>query len=197
VRDFELKSGDYQAKIVVRDTRSGRVGTVIHEFEVPALGELRVSTPVLSDTRARTPASEGVPGGALAPLVRREFASNSDLYCQFEVFGAKRDEKTGMPHVTQGYVVKKPDGGVLTAMEPTLINPTSLGQVTRMFGFRLAGTAPGDYEIEMSVRDDVAGQSFEIKEPFKVGEPLPPSAMPTAQPTAAEPSPPAATPPGS
>ena len=35
VRDFELKSGDYQAKIVVRDTRSKRVGTVIHEFEVP------------------------------------------------------------------------------------------------------------------------------------------------------------------
>jgi len=38
VRDFELKSGDYQAKIVVRDTRTGRVGTVIHEFEVPPLG---------------------------------------------------------------------------------------------------------------------------------------------------------------
>ena len=38
VRDFELKSGDYQAKIVVRDTRTGRVGTVIHEFDVPPLG---------------------------------------------------------------------------------------------------------------------------------------------------------------
>ena len=36
VRDFELKSGDYQAKIVVRDPRTGRVGTVIHEFDVPA-----------------------------------------------------------------------------------------------------------------------------------------------------------------
>ncbi len=74
MRDFELKSGDYQAKIVVRDTRTGRVGTVIHEFDVPPLDELRVSTPVLSDTRAPSPATEGVPGGMLAVVARREFA---------------------------------------------------------------------------------------------------------------------------
>ena len=110
MRDFELKSGDYQAKIVVRDTRSGRVGTVIHEFEVPPLGELRVSTPVLSDTRAPSPAAEGVPGGILAVVARREFASGTDVFCQFEVYGAKKDEKTGMPRVTQGYVVNRPTG---------------------------------------------------------------------------------------
>jgi len=180
VRDFELKSGDYQAKIVVRDPHSGRVGTVIHEFEVPPLGDLRVSTPVLSDTRAPTPAPEGVPGGALAVVARRDFASGSSLYCQFEVFGAKKDEKTGMPHVTQGYVVTRADGSVLTAMEPSPINPTSLGQVTRMFGFRLADVQPGDYEIVMAVRDDLAGRSFEVREPFRVVEPLPASAMPPA-----------------
>ncbi len=184
VRDFELKSGDYQAKIVVRDTRTGRVGTVIHEFDVPPLGELRVSTPVLSDTRAPAVAAEGVPGGALAVLARREFAAGSDLFCQFEVFGAKRDEKTGMPHVTQGYVVTKPDGSVLTAMEPAMINPTSLGQVTRMFGFRLTGAEPGDYEIVMAIRDDIAGRSFELREPFRVVEPLPASAMPPPAATA-------------
>jgi hypothetical protein len=194
VRDFELKSGDYQAKMVVRDPRSGRVGTVIHEFEVPPLGDLRVSTPVLSDSRAATPAAEGVPGGTLAVLARREFASGSDLYCQFEVFGAKKDEKTGMPHVTQGYMVTRPDGSVFTAMQPSAINPTSLGQVSRLFGFRLAGAEPGDYEIVMAVRDDLAGRSFELREPFRVVEPLPPSALPAAAQPAAAPA--AATPPG-
>ena len=184
VRDFELKSGDYQAKIVVRDTRSKRVGTVIHEFEVPPLGELRVSTPVLSDTRAPAAAAEGVPGGALSVLARREFAAGTDLYCQFEVFGAKRDEQTGMPHVTQGYVVTKPDGSVFTAMEPSLIKPTSLGQVARMFGFKLAAAPVGDYEIVMAVRDDLAGRSFELREPFRVVEPLPASAMPPPAATA-------------
>jgi VWFA-related protein len=196
VRDFELKSGDYQAKIVVRDTRSKRVGTVIHEFEVPPLGEFRVSTPVLSDTRAPAAAAEGVPGGILSVLARREFPSGADLLCQFEVFGAKKDEKTGMPHVTQGYVVTKPDGSVLTAMEPSPINPTSLGQVMRTFGFRLADVPVGDYEMMIAVRDDLAAQSFELREPFRVVEPLPPSALPPPTPPAAA-APSAPTPPGS
>jgi VWFA-related protein len=202
VREFELKSGDYQAKIVVRDPHSGRVGTVIHEFDVPPLGDLRVSTPVISDSRAATPAEEGVPGGVLSVLARREFPTGSDLLCQFEVFRAKKDEKTGMPHVTQGYVVTRPDGSVFTAMRPSPINPTSLGQVMRTFGFKLADAPVGDYEMTMAIRDDLAGRSVELKEPFKVVEPLPASAMPeapeaaapaagTTPPTAAEP--PAAT----
>jgi hypothetical protein len=188
VRDFELKSGDYQAKIVVRDTRSKRVGTVIHEFEVPPLDQVRVSTPVLSDTPRRDRAAEGLPGGNLSVFARREFASGMSLFCQFEVYGAKRDEKTGMPQVTQGYVVRRPDGSVYTAAEPSVIKPTSLGQVTRLFGFRLEGAEPGDYEIVMAIRDDIAGRSFELREPFRVGEPLPPSAMPPAASAPAEPS---------
>jgi VWFA-related protein len=197
VRDFELKSGDYQAKIVIRDTRSKRVGTVIHEFEVPPLGELRVSTPVLSDTRASAAAAEGAPGGILSVLARREFPSGADILCQFEVFGAKKDEKTGMPHVTQGYVVTRPDGSVFTAMQPSPINPTSLGQVMRTFGFKLADAPVGDYEMVMVIRDDLAARSFELREPFRVIERLPASAAPPAPaPAATAPSEQPATPPG-
>jgi VWFA-related protein len=181
-RDFELKSGDYQAKIVVRDTRSKRVGTVIHEFEVPPLGTLRASTPVLSDTQQNPNAvvAEGLPGGRLVALARREFAAGSDLLCQFEVYGAKPDEKSGMPKVVQGYLVRRPDGSIFTSMEPSVINPTSLGKVTRLFGFRLTDAAPGDYEILMTIRDDLAGQSIEIREPFSVGPPLPAAATASA-----------------
>jgi hypothetical protein len=173
-RDFELKSGDYQAKIVVRDTRSKRVGTVIHEFDVPALDTLRASTPVLSDTQQGPNAviTEGLPGGRLVALARREFATGSDLLCQFEVYGAKADEKTGMPRVVQGYLVRRSDGSLLTSMKPSVINPTSLGKVTRLFGFRLTDAPPGDYEILMTIRDELAGQSMEILEPFTVGPPL-------------------------
>jgi VWFA-related protein len=180
-RDFELKSGDYQAKIVVRDARSKKIGTLIHEFDVPTLGTLRASTPVISDTQQSPNAviSEGLPGGRLVALARREFATGSDLLCQFEVYGAKADEKSGMPRVIQGYLVRRPDGSVFTSMEPTMINPTSLGKVTRLFGFKLADAPPGDYEILMTIRDELAGQSMEIREPFTVGPPLPATA--TAQ----------------
>ena len=79
VRDFELAPGEYQAKVIVRDKRSGRVGSLMHEFEVPALDQFRTSTPVLSDTRAATPSEEGVPGGmpdpARAPRVRQRLGA--------------------------------------------------------------------------------------------------------------------------
>ena len=35
VRDFELPPGCYQAKIVVRDKATERMGTVVHDFDVP------------------------------------------------------------------------------------------------------------------------------------------------------------------
>lgn len=175
VRDFELKPGDYQAKIVVRDGRSKRIGTVMHDFEVPALDQFRVSTPVLSDTRQAKAPSEGLPGGPLLSLARREFPSGVDLLCQVEVYNAKKDEKTGMPVVSQGYIVRKPDGTVVTSAAPSPIRPTSLGQLSRLFGFRLTDFAPGDYEIFMTFRDEVAGRSVEMREPFKV---VPALAMP-------------------
>jgi VWFA-related protein len=173
-RDFELKSGDYQAKMVVRDTRSKRVGTVIHEFEVPTLGTLRTSTLVVSDAQQPPNAvvAEGLPGGRLVALARREFAAGSDMLCQFEVYGAKVDEKSGMPRVLQGYLVRRADGSVFTGMQPTAITPTSLGKLSRMFGFHLTNAEPGDYEILMTVRDELAGESMEIHEPFTVGPPL-------------------------
>jgi hypothetical protein len=41
-----------------------------------------------------------------------------------------------------------------------------------MFGFRLADAPEGNYEILMTIRDELAGQSMEIREPFVVGPPL-------------------------
>ena len=119
---------------------------------------------MLSDTQQNPNAviAEGLPGGRLVALARREFATGSDLLCQFEVYGAKADEKSGMPKVVQGYLVRRSDGSILTSMEPSVINPTSLGKVTRLFGFRLTDAPPGDYEILMTIRDELAGQSMEI-----------------------------------
>lgn len=187
VRDFDLRPGDYQAKIVVRDMRSKRVGTVMHDFEVPPLGEFRLATPVLSDTRTAQTAAEGVPGGPLLVLARREFASGTDLLCRFEVYGAKKDEKTGLPQVSQGYVVRKADGTVATSMAPSVIKPTSLGGLTRTFGFRLRDFEPGEYDIHMVVRDELAGRTLERHDPFTVV-----SALPSPPPAPQDAAPPAA-----
>jgi hypothetical protein len=167
-REFTLPPGAYQAKVVVRDLNSGRVGTVVHEFEVPKAGTLRVSTPVLSDTL-----EQGGDGSRRPVLqVRRAFATDSTLYCQYSVYGAAKEEKTSlMPRVTAGYEIRRTDGAVFKRSSPTPINPTSVGALLRLNGIALRGAQPGEYEFVLTVQDDLAGQSVEVREPFEIVSP--------------------------
>jgi VWFA-related protein len=167
-REFELAPGGYQAKIVVRDKNSGRIGTLVHEFEVPALGPFRVSTPVLSDTMQPLPPGEktGTPQPTL--LARRAFAPGAMLLAQFEVYGAAKEKGSGMPRVTAGYEIRRTDGTVVTHVDPTPIQPTSLGRLMRLVGTRLDDSPPGDYEMVLSLKDEIAGKTIELKEPFSV-----------------------------
>lgn len=168
-RDFELASGDYKAKLVMRDTASGVVGSVTHDFVVPPLEEFRVSSPVLSDTLMDTE-----PGQPPQPrlLARREFPQDAKVVWQYEVFGAAKDD-TGMPHVVQGLEVRRADGAVVRSVPESRIRPTSIGQLSRIAGFTLKGMAPGDYEVRMTLRDELAKKTLRVVEPFTV---LPPRA---------------------
>ncbi len=170
VREFELGTGRYQAKIVVRDKATGRIGTVVHEFEVPDLGQFRVTTPVLSDVRDDT--EDGSAGNQLAVLARRDFPQGASLFCQFEVYGATRLETSRMPRVSMGYQVRRSDGTLYTQDPASIINPTPIGSLSRMIGFSLEDAIPGDYEIVMRVKDELSGKSLEVHEPFSVTPPL-------------------------
>jgi VWFA-related protein len=164
-REFTLPQGAYQAKIVVKDLNSGKVGTVVHEFEVPKAGALRVSTPVMSNTL------EKAEDGSRRPVlqVQRAFATDSTLYCQYSVYGAAKEE-TGslMPRVTAGYEIRRTDGAVFKRSAPTPINPTSVGALLRLNGIALRGAQPGEYELVLTVKDELAGQSVEVREPFEI-----------------------------
>jgi VWFA-related protein len=166
VNEFELPVGRYRAKMVVRDKTSGKVGTVIHDFEVPDLKPFRVSTPVLSDVREVTQA--GTPGDRLGILARRDFAQGASLFCQFEVYRAVKDETSGLPKVSMGYEVRRSDGTVLTRDAPSLIRPGSDGGLSRMIGIPLGSATPGDYELVMRVKDEYSGDRVELREPFHV-----------------------------
>jgi hypothetical protein len=164
-REFTLPPGGYQVRVVVKDMNSGRVGSVTHDFEVPAAGSLRLSTPVLSDTL------EQGEGGAKRPVlqVRRTFAPNTTLYCQFGVYGAARDEKGSlMPDVKAGYEIRRVDGQVFKRGAATRINPTSVGSLLRLSGIFLQGAPPGDYDLILTVRDEIKDQTVEVREPFVV-----------------------------
>jgi VWFA-related protein len=166
VRDFELAPGGYQSKIVVRDKNNGRIGTVIHEFEVADLAQFRTSTPVISDTLQPDEEKKDTPRPVL--LVRRTFAPGATLFASFEVYGATKEKPTGMPKVTAGYVVRRADGSAVVEVAPSRINPTSLGKLSRIVGTRLPAEATGDLEFVLSVKDEISGKTLEVKEPFTV-----------------------------
>src|SRR4029079_5818379 len=130
VRDFELAPGGYQAKIGVRDKNSGKIGTVIHEFEVADLSQFRTSTPVITDTLQPDAEKKDAPRPAI--IVRRAFAPGATLFASFEVYGATKEKPTGMPKVTAGYVVRRPDGSAVVEVAPSRINPRCRGKPSRM-----------------------------------------------------------------
>lgn len=170
VRNFTLATGHHQARLVVRDPSTNRVGSVVYEFDVPSQQHLRVSTPVLTDTL------QASVGGGPTPalLARRAFASGGTLYCRFDVFGAKKDSK-GVPQVRAGYLLRRKAEGALASVPPTRIEPTSLGALARMVQIPLGTTTPpGDYELVLSVKDDLTGESQELVEPFSVEPPQTP-----------------------
>jgi hypothetical protein len=163
VRDFTLPEGRYQAKLVVRDAATGTIGTVRSTFEVPAPDGLRLSTPLLTDTLQKDA------GGSIAPtvLARRDFRRGGPLYCQFRVFGAAKGPD-GLPRVKAGHALRRRGGPVVGQAEPTTVTPTSIGAVIRLIQIPLAVASPGDYELVLSVTDEISGQHVERVEPFVV-----------------------------
>jgi VWFA-related protein len=164
VRDFEILPGEHQVKLVVRDTATGRVGSVVFELSAPPHDQFRFSTPILTDTLNYPP---GGIGGVPALITRRTFQSGAPLYCRFDVYGAAKTPD-GMPRVEAGYTLRRKGGGTVSSALPSRIGPTSLGALGRLIEIPLVGVAPGDYELVLRARDDVTGESRERIEPFSV-----------------------------
>ena len=176
VREFTLPSGRYRAKLVVRDKTTGRLGTVVHDFDVPALKPFRLSTPVLSDVLETT--ASGSAGDRLAILARREFPRAGSLYCQVDVYRAVKEESSGLPRVSLGYEVRRSDGALLTREAPSLIVPTADGALSRMIGFPLARVPAGQYVMLLRAKDEYSGDVLEQREAFSVSADPPATAGP-------------------
>jgi hypothetical protein len=167
-REVPLAPGRHQARIVVRDRNSGRVGSLTHDFEVPAPTGLRISSLTLSD-RLR---DEGAAAGRVPePVARRSFAPLGLLHCRFEVYGAARDRASGQPNLTAGFAIRRSDGRVLVAAPETPLRPGPDGSLVRSLGAPLEGATPGRYEVIVLVTDLVAGQVAEAREPILIGDP--------------------------
>ena len=162
VRAFDLVPGAYRARMVVRDGRSGRIGTVTHAFDVPS-ATFRTSTPVLSDTLEAGEAGKRPP----AVGARRTFREQATLYFDFEVYGAARDPSNGAPRVVSGWTVRDPAGAEWARSEPSWMGGSQRNVPARQSEVSLTFPA-GAYELVLDVHDDVSGRTLEVHEPFEV-----------------------------
>jgi VWFA-related protein len=160
-RELHLRPGVWQARVVVRDIETEKLGSALHTFEVPSGTGLRLSSPILTDEleASRVP----------RPRLRldRRYREGDALYCQYRVFGAALDATTGKPRVSASYAMMRA-GQVVTTAAPSAIEPTSDGRLLRLLGFGLAGYEPGEYTLSLRVTDEIRGQSREAREPFTI-----------------------------
>jgi len=161
-RQWRMPPGVWQLRLLARDTKSGRIGTVIHTFEVPGTKGLRLSTPIV------TPELEKVDGhDRPRVLMGRTFRTGQVLYCQYQVHGAAREEKGNLPQVAGSWELRRGET-VVRASAPTRIRPAADGRLTRLLGVSLADLEIGDYSLVLSVADEVAGSSTSATEAFSV-----------------------------
>jgi hypothetical protein len=155
-RRFQLSGGTWQARLVVRDAKSGRIGSVTHEFDVPAHRGFRMTTPILTDIIESGPRP--------MPVAHLGFAAGAPVVSQIEVYDA-RPGPDGKAHVLSGFTLTGPGGRTLAHMDPTPIRPGSDGRLARMLRLPVP-PEPGQYALTLTVRDEIAGETLADQETF-------------------------------
>ena len=172
--DVALPNGVYRLRAAIEDPATGRRGHVEQRVVIPGAALLRTSTPVLSDTLVPTTEPGGSP--VPAPVAHRTFRAEGGrpLLLAFDVLGAARDPATGRSDVRMGLVVKDHSGRVQVEARDAPLAPSPGGRLEQVVGLPLAQMAGGEYELELTIHDRVAGKVVERREAFVVEAALAP-----------------------
>ena len=178
---FVLAPGAYHLKFIVRENRSGRMGSFETDVRIPDLRKtpLRMSSVVLSSQRV--PATRKGKGfqplvseqSELLPSVTHVFSQDQQLYLQYEVYDAAKGKGTesggsgtGENKAAKGSIrlltsiefmqgdVKVYETKPIVAQEITAADRRA---VVFQMTIPLQGLRPGFYVCQINVIDDVAG----------------------------------------
>jgi len=150
-----LPPGYYQVRLVLRETESGKMGTVSRYFEVPDLSQKQLTmssvllyqiNPGATDPEDKTP--QQLPA-------TRVISRKNDLRYATVVYNAKTEG--GKPQVTSRLIISV--GGKVLFQEPeqpvTSLGKES-GQLVRVGQLALAKVPPGRYVLTLVVTDPLA-----------------------------------------
>jgi len=176
---FILPPGNYHLKFIVRENRSGRMGSFETDVRIPDLRKapLRMSSVVLSSQRV--PVAQKKQSGfqpliteqtQLVPSVTHVFRQDQKLYLQYEVYDAARakaaeakggDAKSGHPTVRVLTSIEFLQGDLkVYETKPVVakeITAPDRKAVIFQMEIPLEGLKPGFYTCQVNIIDDVAG----------------------------------------
>jgi GWxTD domain-containing protein len=163
-----LAPGTYKVSVIVRDVKSGATGFRHLGFTVPKYDGSQLSTSTLilasrleSYTDRVADSSQFMIGqNKVIPNVSGVYRRGIDVGIYMQVYNAGIDQTTLRPAVDVEYVLLK-DGKVVASQPEDWRGMSDAGQ--RLTLARLmptSGLVPGDYKIEIRIRDRVSGQTL-------------------------------------
>ncbi|HLU99951.1 MAG TPA: hypothetical protein VKZ59_01705, partial [Acidobacteriota bacterium] len=171
----------YKLDLVVKDLNSGNIGVVRKAIIPPDFGEnqLAMSPPVLSGFIQQLP--EAPPQDKMfvlgdiwiRPQVDKTFFVNDPLGIYLQVYNAALDQTTSRPSLEVTYRVRK-DGELLvenTDREGGSIQYFSEQRIVLINALYLTNFAPGEYSLEIQVKDLISDQETSATDAFLVKEP--------------------------
>src|SRR6267142_363534 len=162
-----LSPGRYRVDVIVRDITSGATGVRHVGFEVPKYDPTKLSTSTLIlavklEGVGDQPAVGMFTIGSVKviPNVSGSYHRGSPIGIYMQIYNAGVDQTTLRPSVDVEYALMK-DGKELSKQMEDWKGNSDAGQrltLARLLDSR--GLNPGDYSIEVRVRDRVSGQSL-------------------------------------
>jgi len=164
-REVWLPPGVTQLRVFVRDVLSGASGLATLRLAVPDVSEPYLSTPLLTDRTL--PASKGDEPPPLVPSANRRFDGRRPLSCQYEVFTFGGQSLRGVPQLFGSYLLQGPDGRVVSADRPTLIETDSRRAVRRIV-LPSERLDEGPYTLAITLEDRLARHTLTARVPFAI-----------------------------
>jgi GWxTD domain-containing protein len=178
-KNIILEPGRYKIDVVVRDVASGHTGIVHQGFEVPKYSpeKLQSSTLIIADKveslNGKVAAGQFILGpNKVRPNVNQRFKTDQLLGVYVQAYNVQIDQAQLKPKIDAQYIITKGGKEIMRIKEDGQSAVTDLEgngqQITLGRMIPIKSLEPGDYEITVQIKDEVAGQTISPKGVFTI-----------------------------
>ena len=175
-KSIPLRPGLYKLTVVLKDTQSGRAGSLEVGTKVPAYldDQLSSSSLILADVVQPLPTRQVgsgpfvIGGMKVRPSATRVFTRNQDLGLYMQVYNLGIDPATHRPSAEVHYAIVK-DGKTVVSKDQGMAQMTIPSQqLTLAETLPLKSLEPGRYTVVIRIRDNVRKQTVTPTEMFEL-----------------------------